>query len=330
MPSSFLPASSGPLDTSSHTTPCQIEVEPNRRRWGALFARVPAPALTQSIAYGDAKAAVSGWEVERLVFHVGGWPVAICQVLVRRVWGLPVAARINRGPLFLAAEPAVTEIRAVYGALRRRWRFGRRGVVFLAPGLADGALHRQCLQEAGFRSRGVAGWRSALLDLRQPAAELRRRLASNWRNHLNGAERNGLSFELERTPEALAWMLEHHADHMREKGFAGTSVDFLQALARRAPDDVFVARVRQAGTPLAGMILCRFGNSAEYFVGWYGTEARRAKAGHFLVWHAALAMAAVGCARFDLGGYSSSDGYGRFKQDMRGTEYTLADEWIAF
>ena len=45
--------------------------------------------------------------------------------------------------------------------------------------------------------------------------------------------------------------------------------------------------------------------------------------------NAALAMGRLGCERFDLGGYSSSEGYGRFKQDMRGNEYHLMEEWLA-
>lgn len=330
MRSSFLPASPAATDSAPSTMPCRIEVEADVRRWEALYARLPVPALPQASAYGDAKAVESGWQVERLVFQLGARPVAVCLVLVRCVFGLPVAARINRGPLFLSASPAEADIEAVYGALRRRWRFGRRGVLFLAPGLADSDGHRRILQRLGFRPRGVSGWRSAVLDLRRPAAELRRGLASNWRSHLNRAERNGLAFELSRTPEALEWILARHAGHMRDKGFAGTSVAFLQALACRAPDDVFVARAYLEGAPLAGMILCRFGSRAEYFIGWYGAEARRAKAGHFLVWHAAQAMASLGCEHFDLGGYSSADGYGRFKQDMRGTEYALLEEWIAF
>ena len=57
--------------------------------------------------------------------------------------------------------------------------------------------------------------------------------------------------------------------------------------------------------------------------------ARQAKAGNFLLWHAAQAMGRLGCERFDLGGYSSSEGYGRFKQDMRGNEYHLMEEWLA-
>lgn len=310
-------------------TQCVIRLARGRDEWDALFERVAAPAIVQAWAYGEAKAA-TGWCAERLVFERGGVPVAICQVLVKRVLGLAVAARINRGPLFLAAQPGETAVRAVYGALRRRWRFGRRGLLVLAPGLADSDVHRAWLRAAGFRARGTAGWCSAVLDLRLAADVLRRQLAPTWRTQLNGAERGGLHFEISDTPESFAWMLARHQENMRDKGFAGTPVAFLEALRRHAPADFFVCQVLADARPVAGMIVFRFARSAEYFVGWFGPEARQRKAGNFLMWNAALAMQARGCERFDLGGYSSSDGYGRFKQGLRGSEYRLLEEWVAF
>ncbi|HOB45468.1 MAG TPA: GNAT family N-acetyltransferase [Zoogloea sp.] len=309
---------------------CLVRAATGRPEWDSLFARVEAPSIVQSWAYGEAKAACGGWCVERLVFERSGEPLAICQVLVKRVLGLPVAARINRGPMFLGASPAIADVKAVYGALRRRWRFGRRGMLVIAPGLAESDEHRAALRAAGFRARGVAGWCSAVLDLRLDDGTLRKRLSSNWRNHLNGAERGGLVFDLSTDEAAVEWIFARHGEHMRGKGFSGTPVDFLRALRREAPEDFFVCRALLDGNPVAGMIAFRFGRSAEYFVGWYGAEARRAKAGNFLLWHAARAMRLHGCERFDLGGYSSSDGYGRFKQDMRGSEYRLIEEWVAF
>lgn len=310
-------------------TQCVIRPARGRDEWDALFGRVAAPAIVQAWAYGEAKAA-TGWCVERWVFERDGVPVAICQVLVKRVLGMPVAARINRGPLFLAALPGEETVRGVYVVLRRRWRFARRGVLVLAPGLAQSDAHRQWLRDAGFIARGSAGWCSSVLDLSEDAATLRRRLAPTWRTQLNGAERGGLDFEVTDSPEAFEWMLARHQDNMRDKGFTGTSPAFLRALRGAAPDDVFVCRVRHEGQPLAGMIVVRFARSAEYFVGWFGCEARRRKAGNLLMWNAALAMQARGCTRFDLGGYSSSDGYGRFKQGLRGSEYRLLEEWVAF
>lgn len=310
-------------------TPCRIRPVVDREEWDALYASLPAPHLPQCWAYGEAKRA-EGWDVDRLLFESAGQPLALCQVLVKRVLGLPVAARINRGPQFLVPASAIEQRCEVYKALRRRWRIGRRGLLLLAPGLEDGEAQHRLMRQAGFRPRGVAGWCSAVLDLRRDDAALRAGLAANWRNHLKVSERGGLVFDMSTSEDARAWMLARHAEHMAEKGFSGTSVVFLQALQRQAPGDFFVCRALLEGEPVAGMIVVRFARSAEYFVGWYGPEARRSKAGNFLLWNAAQAMREQGCERFDLGGYSSSDGYGRFKQDMRGGEYRLLEEWMCF
>ena len=309
---------------------CCVRQVTERGEWASLYGRAPAQSIVQAWAYGEAKAAAGGWGAERLVFEMAGQPVAICQVLVKRVLGLRVAARINRGPLFLAANPDEADVRAVYAALRRRWRFGAGGVLVLAPGLANTEDHRRWLKAAGFRARGVPGWCSAVLDLRLDDEALRKNLSANWRNHLKVSERGGLHFDVSTDRSAVEWMLDRHTENMQEKGFSGTPVAFLRELQRHAPDDFFVCRALLEGHPVAGMIAFRFGRSAEYFIGWYGPEARKAKAGNFLLWHAAQAMRSHGCERFDLGGYSSSDGYGRFKQDMRGSEYRLLEEWVAF
>ena len=185
---------------------CLVRQVGGRAEWEQLSRRLPMPHLVQAWAYGEAKAA-EGWGVERLVFEQGGRPLAICQVQVRRILGLTVAARIERGPQFMAARPTDAEGRAVYAALRRRWRFGRRGVLCLAPGLVESQSHREWLRAEGFRTRGVAGWCSAILDLTLGEATLRRQLAASWRNQLNTAERSGLGFELSMTPRAVDWIL---------------------------------------------------------------------------------------------------------------------------
>ena len=324
---------SGTIPPSRSALPeagCLVRQVTERGEWASLYGRAPSPSIVQAWAYGEAKVGAGGWGVERLVFELAGQPVAICQVLVKRVLGLRVVALINRGPLFLAADPDEAQVRAVYAALRRRWRFGTGGLLVLAPGLADSGVHRGWLKAAGFRARGVPGWCSAVLDLLRDDEALRKNLSANWRNHLKVSERSGLRFDVSTDRSAVEWMLDRHAENMQEKGFSGTPVAFLRELQRHAPEDFFVCRALLEGHPVAGMIAFRFGRSAEYFIGWYGPEARKAKAGNFLLWHAAQAMRSHGCERFDLGGYSSSDGYGRFKQDMRGSEYRLLEEWVAF
>src|SRR5690606_15478136 len=73
-------------------------------RWGQLMTRAPFPHLPQSWAYGEGKRA-QGWGVVRATFSHAGRVVAFATVLERRVLGLRVIARVNRGPLFLEADP---------------------------------------------------------------------------------------------------------------------------------------------------------------------------------------------------------------------------------
>ena len=60
-------------------------------------------ALTwfMSWAYGEAKEASGGWCARRLVIECASEPVAICQVLDKKLMGIRVVSRINRGPLLV-------------------------------------------------------------------------------------------------------------------------------------------------------------------------------------------------------------------------------------
>jgi hypothetical protein len=294
--------------------------------------------VTQAWAYGDAKGAAGGMaktsrglSVRRLVFERCGAPVAVCQVLDKVVAGVCLASRVNRGPLLLGESRGDAE--CVYRALRRRWRHLRHGVLLLAPALEASDDNGRLLREAGFRPRRVKGWCSTVLDLRRDESELRANLAPTWRNRLRSAERSGLAFSASETEHSLSWILACHVENMKAKDFLGPSAAFVDSLCRASPGDWFVCQGHLPGEPepVAGMLVCRFANTAEYFVGWFGPAGRRVAASNFLYWNAVLEAQRRGCLRFDLGGYSPTEKFGlrHFKQGMRGSDYQLAHEWIA-
>jgi len=260
--------------------------------------------------------------------------VAVCQVLDKVVAGVGLASRIDRGPLLLRTGPGDDVAEGVYRSLRRRWRHLTHGVLFLAPALEAGEGGDRLLHEAGFRSRGKRGWCSAVLDLRLDETELRANLAPTWRNRLKLAERSGLTFRAMETQAALTWILERHVENMRAKDFVGPPAPFVDALCRESPGDWFVGQASLAGEPepVAGMLVCRFGSSAEYYIGWFGQAGREVGASNFLYWNAVLEARRRGCLRLDLGGYSPTEKFGlrHFKQGMRGADYELLNEWLAF
>lgn len=86
--------------------------------WSALYAAVERPHMMQSWAYGEAKRAAGGRSrashgltVSRLIFERAGEPVAICQVLEKRVAGF----RDRRLPGWCSA---VLDLRLDEAALR--------------------------------------------------------------------------------------------------------------------------------------------------------------------------------------------------------------------
>jgi hypothetical protein len=305
----------------------EISEVSSREHWESLFARVPRPHLPQSWSYGEAKRLAEGWRVVRLVLATAQGPVALCQVLGKRVLGVPVA-RINRGPLFLSES---AEIRAlVWRALRQRWRFLRRGLLLIAPSAPEGETPARELHAGGFLRRKPQAWGSSLIRLQPPLELIHQRLSPEWRNKLRRAQKLGVSFRVSQDRETLEWLLARHEEHMRIRDFAGPSPAFVRALFAASPGDCVIVQALVNGEPHAGTLLVRFGQHAEYFIAWFDEVARRAAAGNALLWQAVVTLRELGCHALDLGGYSVSDRYGQFKRGMRGEEYRLAGEWLAF
>jgi lipid II:glycine glycyltransferase (peptidoglycan interpeptide bridge formation enzyme) len=298
----------------------------SRAEWEALFAHAPRPHFTQAWAYGEGKR-LEGWQVERLVFRDADGPAALCQLLVKRPLGIPVT-RINRGPVFLRDHCSRQTRLTVLRALRRRWRW-LSGLLLIAPSLPEGDDSVALLREAGFLRRKPSGWRSSLLDLTLPLEELHRRLAPDWRTKIRRAEKLGVTLRVCRDAGAIEWLLDRHVENMRIKNFTGPEPQFIRQVWRVGQGDFWLLQAMVDERPEAGLLVGRFGQHAENFIAWFSETARRVTAGNFLMWHSAVEMQRAGCRTLDLGGFSVSDRYGRFKRGMRGAEYRLAGEWLA-
>ena len=295
----------------------------DRAAWEDLFATAPRSTLVQGWAWGEVKRA-AGWTPRRAVIARDGTPVALAQVLEKRL-GPVRLARLNRGPVWLAgAEDPALRLAAV-ALVRRRWRLWRAAALALAPELPAGTSLKLA------RRRGADPWRSAWLDLTEPAEVLRKRLDGKWRNMLNAAERAGLT--LESGPEHLPWLLDNYRALLAERGFAATPPEQIEALAAHAyrPDDLLVLRARAGDEAVAGILLARHGGCATYLIGWSGEAGRKTKATNFLLWRAVGELAGRGVTALDLGGIDDrlTPGVAAFKRGMNGAEYCLAGEFIA-
>jgi lipid II:glycine glycyltransferase (peptidoglycan interpeptide bridge formation enzyme) len=283
--------------------------------------------MTQSWAFGEAKR-IAAWHPVRLVFRRDKEPVAICQVLYKSVLGWKPVARINQGPLML--DGCQGETPGVYRAVRRRWRYLICGGLLIAPALEYGEKASEILLSAGFRKRNQSRWTSTLLDLTPSETDLRKALSGNWRNHLRKAEKLGLRLSHGQGPGDLDWISQKHEENEKNKRFKGPSTKLLRALYAAAPGNFHVFRAEFEGRYVAGLVACKFGNTAHYYIGWVGDDGRRLGAGNFLLWNAACALKQLGCVKFDLGGTDTRSRFGTFKRGVNGDNYQLAGEFFCF
>jgi hypothetical protein len=298
--------------------------------WEECFNAVPRPHLMQSYAYGEAKKSAQHWHIRRCVFERFGTPVAICQVLEKRLGGLRVASRINRGPLFFEASPSFELKEHVMQLVHEHWRMFRGGPLLIAPALDMSEENRSILLQLGYKDRKSYCHCSSLINLLLEENEMRQRLAMTWRNRLKKSQNSGLELRSSNSQESVEWILEKHAENMRSKHFHGPSVELIRALYQARPDDFLIFQSFFKGQPLAGIILTKYGQKAEYYIGWFGSDGRKFNCGNFLYWNAALEMKKANYKWLDLGGYYSDDKFGHFKQGMRGTEYKLIGEWLCY
>jgi CelD/BcsL family acetyltransferase involved in cellulose biosynthesis len=307
------------------TAPVTLRFEPDRAEWDALEARAPFPHLPQNFAYAAGRAAL-GWRLRRTVFEQGGRPVAYAAVLEKRLAGLRVLTRLNRGPILLEGAPSPDTVTAVYAALHRHWR----GPLLIAPALPRDDGNDAALRRAGFVIRQRQGWQSARIDLTRSEDEIWAGFASTFRNRYRQAAKAGARLRIANDAESFDWMVERHLANMRAKRFNGPGPILLRGLRDTAPENVLVFQLIAGDTPVAGMSVVRFGTHAEYHIGWFGEDGRRLNAGNFLMWEIMKEMKRRGVATYDVGGMRPGDGYTRFKETMRPVPFTLIGEWMSF
>jgi hypothetical protein len=319
---------SGRIASASRSGPIAVQPIIALSDWQDLMARVPAPHLTQAHAYGEARR-TSGWTPIRVVFEIAGRPVAICQILEKRIAGIRLLSRVSRGPLFLDATPSPETIQDVYSALKRGWGRLGKGALVVAPSLESTPENLALMRAAGFRVLGEAGWVSAQVDLTRSEDNIIGSFQPNFRNKLRKCDKLDIGIRVGNEPELVEWMIARHEENKRDKAFSAVDDRFLRVLRDASGEDFTILQAIHEGRPVAGISVIRYGLGAEYFVAWFGPDGRAINAGNFLLWQAIRHMKSQGVATLDLGGLDPNTGYSTFKRGLRPREYTLIGECLA-
>lgn len=313
-----------------------IDISPVRdgAQWQQLLQVASGSNLLQSWSYGQSKANTGSWHVQRLVLSQAGRPLAIAQVLQKKLGGVLSISRINRGPLFLPAADAGQQQACFRRLAAELGRLTRGRVLSWAPEARLTGEKLLQLDAVGFRLLSPRGWSSSMIDLGQEEAILRSGLSGNWRNMLNVAQRKllqpGVRIDELDDESVFEPLLENCVDMMRERGVhfpVALYRDLRQQLERDGQPGMLLA-MRNGEQLLAATWAVPHGDTATYLLGWSGEEGRKLHAHHLLLWETLLRLKARGLRYFDLGGIDDerTGGIAAFKLGMGGKRYSLVGE----
>ena len=299
-------------------------------QWQQWMEQAGRSSLLQSEAYGAAKSADSGWRIKCGAFYHRDEPIAFVQVLQKRLAGVMLVSRINRGPVFLRppSRQEQREIMALLAGLGCLWR-GK--VLAIAPELGLSGSNLALMESLAFRQFSPTAWRSIWVDLSMDLATLRKKMDGKWRNMLSFAERSGLRLEIGTDDQSFDWIIERYKTLMNEKAFSGVPIGLLRALRERLPAESqpIIMRAIHDEKVVAGICLVCHGAAATYLLGWNGTEGRKLKANQYLLWQAVVTLKQAGIRWFDLGGIDEdlTPGISAFKLGLGGEQYELVGEY---
>lgn len=170
----------------------------------------------------------------------------------------------------------------------------------------------------------------AELALESSAAELKSRMAQNWRNRLNRSLRAGLRVIHGALPaDPGHWLLRLDQKQQKAKRYRNYPAVFTAAYAAANMGQARIFEARERGESVAAMLFLCHGSVATYHIGWIGAAGRRAAAHHLLLWRAMLALARRGVTRVDLGQVDTDTqpGLARFKLGAGADCRSLGGTW---
>ncbi len=317
-------------DVVSLTKP-QVTVEEiteaGSKRWADLYHRILITNIPQHWAYGDIKERAEGWHVQRFLFTREGKDIGLVQVLSKRVLGIPVAYRVNRGPIFLPEEQSMDLELAAVTQLRKKLR--HPSIFFYVPYSVMTEENYVKMALAKWKNWDIFGYPTGVIDLERSEEEIRKSLNSKWRNQLKTSEKYGN--EVLTDKNRFDEMLRYYDEEQQEKGFKGENPNLLKEMqAHEAQPFRFFYVENEAGELLAFDIFYRHDTVATYFIGWNSEEGRKQCLNNLLLYQAAIHLKAEGVATMDLGGieYIHTEAVAKFKDGMMPQHFRQMGEFI--
>ena len=303
--------------------------EKSKKRYNNVFNQVKLSNIPQIWDYGTVKRRTEGSSVIRGIIKDGNKDVGTLQILMKKKYGIPIAARINRGPLFL--ETYDTTNNHMLALKRIRERILHPIPVVYAPNIECTPENIKLLTEYRWKQWNPYGYETGVIDLNDSIDDIRKNFDSKWRNQLKSSEK--LLLEIKEGFSRFDEIIEIYENSQKEKHYEGIPRSVLLSLKdlKESPLKVFFI-TNEDDEIIAFDIFYSTENFGLYFVGWNDDEGRKMYVNNLLLFHAAEYFKKMGCKWLDLGGidYINTEENARFKDGMRPRHIRLAGEFIKF
>jgi lipid II:glycine glycyltransferase (peptidoglycan interpeptide bridge formation enzyme)/dTDP-4-amino-4,6-dideoxygalactose transaminase len=303
--------------------------------WQSLWIKSKLKSLPQTWEYGSAKEDAEGWKAQRyVVCDQNSVPIALFQVLIRKIFGFSLAARVNRGPIMLnnTDESYIPFALSAIDVLVRKSRFHSWLIIQIAPLLPPSKEVKAALLSMGLKVQPGFPMDSALLSLSKSEDELIMGFNGKWRNGLRKGQKFGVNVDFDNGGQKhFNSLIDFYKVQQAEKKFSGTSNAVLKALVDNQSEyfkfNIFVST--QDGDMIGILVTLQFGDFSEYLIGISNEKGRSIQANSVLLWEAVIEARKNGCKYFDLGGLAKNTpkGIADFKRGLNPELYELVGEW---
>ncbi|MBO6244131.1 MAG: peptidoglycan bridge formation glycyltransferase FemA/FemB family protein [Clostridia bacterium] len=305
------------------------EDDNSRMRYNNILASVLFSNIPQNWDYGNVKRDTENSSIIRGVIKARSADVGVIQILIKKKYGLPIAARINRGPLLIKQYDTIVNHIQVLNIVRSK--ISHPIPLVVAPSLEYNPKNIAYLTRNKWHQWNPYGYETGIIDLSLSTDEIRKKLDSKWRNQLKSAEKMHLTINM--GFDLFDEIEKKYENNQKEKGYIGIPKDVLYKLKnlKDCPIVLFYL-VNNDGAVISFDIFYFTSNFALYFVGWNDKEGRKMYANNLLLFHAVQFFKDKGIKWLDLGGidYINTEENARFKDGMRPQHIRLVGEFIKF
>lgn len=306
-----------------------------REEWLTLAPRFCDHNYRQGWAYGQLLAAKRKAHSRHVKIvsrgrEGGDELLGLADVRIKRAPLLGGVAYISGGPLTrMNSAGDLERLGACLDALQRQF-VEKEGLILRIQGtLGDPAWNEAsaaCFAAHGFvpASQGST-YRTVVVDLQPPLADIRAGLAQKWRNCLNKAQRSNPAPEVTTRLEDFDRFTALFDQFVGRKGFSvDLGADFFRTVqgAVAPPEALTLTTLQVNGTLIAGHMASMLGDTCVYLLGATSDEALKTNAAYLLQWHVIEQARACGLRWYDLGGIDPAENPGvyHFKCGLGGTE----------